>query len=357
MKQIVYIDQADLTETEFFERELSFNLQLVNPSLLLEGKAHQDEEFFWIATTRPEVWHSFLNNSSRQSVVFFYLGNELYNLRELEFLTSHTSILALFNYGLKKSPSFLNLLSPLIASVIDSGKNTVRDILPFFRNMRTGLQVLNRLDSFDSKDCVIFDLPQGYSSSFARQLVRFLPQLEDGGSILDRISLIDDYTASIPTRFEASFVGQDGNLRRRRILSLANNSFGETAWIVIKSRFGGNDSNPDSLYLDSLLLSKHCLIPSGVFNNYNHRYSEALIMGKLPIVACNNLTDPNENYYWTRIYPIVFRDSFRFLIWRLRRFGEREIAEILLNARQADLQKLDAFRIIVQQYIDLCRKK
>ena len=113
------MDQLNLTEAEFFKRELSFDLEFVFP---------QNETFdtlnhkgaVWIASTNPKIWLKIISESPRESVVFFFLGNELYLVEALNELTKSPSILSLFVYSPARNQSSKNLISAFLGSCLDS---------------------------------------------------------------------------------------------------------------------------------------------------------------------------------------------------------------------------------------------
>jgi hypothetical protein len=223
-------------------------------------------------------------------------------------------------------------------------------LLTYLRNFRTGLHVKKRIQKLSQdKYFVLQEIPQGYSYAFAIQFSKLHPDLGLHESLLTYSRTRMKVTPTNQKKYKICFVGQIGNLRRTRILQLAEKQCGSGFFKVEKDSFGGNDRFSSMEYILALESSSASLIPSGAFNNYNHRYCEALIMGKLPIVALNNLTDPNDNYYWSKRYPFVLRDSYKWLLSRLSRLNETQIEQILEEAQLEEFAKIRAFSNLVNE--------
>ncbi len=340
----VYSDEEGLTESDFLIREVGLHLHLVSPNeesfaeLNIAGR-------LWIATTKPHLWRKIISSSPNQSIVLFYLGNELYKTDELDFIYKSKSIFRFFQYSPTKNPRILNLISAFFGSLLDSGWNFPRDLPVYLRNFRTGIQVLVRLNSgLNVEKLQVYEIPQGYSLAFAKQLEALIPELGSSQSLIDNVTLIWENFRLDYCLHDLSFVGQTGTLRRTRIIQLARYKYGRRAQIVVRSGFGGNDRNVDDAYLKSLLHSKSCLIPFGNFNNYNHRYCESLIVNRIPLVASNNLTDPNENYYWTKRYPLILRDSYRWILYKFQTYDKFQLQQILNEAKEVEFEKILHFR-------------
>ncbi len=340
----VYTDEENLTEVEFLRREVSFDFRFSVPSQ--ESFATLNEAgTVWIVTTQPKLWRTLVSSSPPKSIVMFYLGNELYSTDELSFLLDCESIFRLFQYSPIKHPKVINLISALLGSLIDSGSNMHKDFLTYLRNFRTGFHVFKRLKAIEAiHGSQTHEIPQGYSKAFADQLRKFMPELKLDSSLIDNLSQIQKKFNAQGYLYDVGFVGQTGSIRRMRIIELAQSIREITSHIVLRTGFGGNSKYADNSYFECLISSKACLIPFGVFNNYNHRYCESLIVGRLPLVGTNNLTDPNENYYWTRLYPFILRDSYRWIIRRFRSYSELELKELLQNAQSAEFAKIREFR-------------
>ena len=339
----VYTDQDNLTEKAFFWREAGISLVIADPKSF-NNRGYSTENRIWIASANPSLWYPLLSRSSAGSVVFFYLGNELYEVVDFQFLLKHPSIYFLFVYAPSNRPSIINLASVLFASFFDSGKMLRFDLLQYIRNFRTGIHVKRRLRNLEvKKSRNLAEIPQGYSLSFASQFKKVFPDLGNDHSLVTYA--LDNIPCALGSdnSFSLSFVGQRGNLRRTRILQLANEKFQSDFYSEVTDYFGGNEKSPNLNYIIALNKSRASLIPSGVFNNYNHRYCEALIMGKLPIVALNNLTDPNTNYYWTKRYPFILRDSYRWLFRRLKKVKLERLQQIVEEARVEEFKKIKVF--------------
>lgn len=339
----VHVDQKDLTEREFFKRELSFNLVYVSPSN--SDQIHPESNgLIWIASTDPKKWLSFLMNTSQNQVVFLFLGNELYNLESLEYLRGCSSIKKLFMYSPMRSPSTNNLVSSFLGALMDSGIHFFEDVKTYLRNFRTGLQVKNRLKDNEMKFGSILEIPQGYSTAFVSQLCRRITNLEKDSSLLDNLHLIDAFTAVQRFLFDFTFVGQSGTLRRKRFIQAALSSKNVNVHTLIRDGFAGHKDEIDTQYIDNSLASRSVLIPPGLFNNYNHRYCESLILSRMPVILCNNITDPNSSGHWTRRLPFAFRDSAKYIIHHIKSLSPESYSTIIENARMAEFNKVNTFR-------------
>lgn len=346
IKLEILIDEENLTESEFFIRELGAELRLIDPNKQVDFSETMQ---IWIASTRPNNWKRLIDESPKNFINFFFLGNELYNVNELKYLTESSSIQSIFLYSPRINPSIGNLLSALIGATLDSGHKNIADLKTYIRNFRTGIEVFRRLNHNSKLYKNVIQIPQGYSSSFVAQLMNEYPNFSPKQSIIDSVPKIDS-TRKLETRtYDFGFVGQSGNLRRQRFLEVAANFPNSESIIIIRKGFGGNKKNVDDLYLKSSLESRFVLVPPGVFNNYNHRYCESLILGRLPIVVCNNQTDPNSTYYWVKSYSFLFRNSVKHILKRVIAMSDDKIAQIIDASRQVEFGKILEFRRKVQE--------
>lgn len=325
----------------------------MDPSQINAGEILRERGRIYIASTRPEIWQPFLENSDAESIVFFFLGNELYKIDQLTYLSTSKALKALFLYSPRISPSIKNLLSSLVGATFDSCNSKLEDLRTYLRNFRTGYEVLRKLNRNKGLYKKVIEIPQGYSSAFVTQLKSLIPSLQPRQSIIDNIALVDSICSKQSFIYDFSFVGQSGSLRRQRFLELVARVSGSRSSIAIRKEFGGNKKDVDGLYLDLSLKSRCVLVPPGVFNNYNHRYCESLIMGRLPIVVCNNQTDPNSNYYWVNQYPIFLRDSVRYILRKVKFMNDPEILRQIDLARRTEFKKIIDFRNRVHNLVRL----
>lgn len=344
----ILTDEANLTESEFFVRELGAELRLIEPSKETIGTFAESKQI-WVASTSPDNWKKFIDESPNNFINFFFLGNELYKIDELKYLTASSSIRTIFLYSPRIYPSISNLVSALIGATLDSGYEHIADLKTYLRNFRTGIEVLRRLNHNSKLYERIIQIPQGYSSSFVAQLMTQYPSFSPKQSIIDSIPDIDSVSKLRTCTCDFSFVGQSGNLRRQRFLEVAANFPNSKSNIVIRKGFGGNNKDIDDLYLKLSLESRFVLVPPGVFNNYNHRYCESLILGRLPIVVCNNQTDPNSTYYWVKSYSFLFRNSVMHILRGVFAMSNDEIAQVIDASRKVEFGKILEFRRKVQE--------
>lgn len=285
-------------------------------------------------------------------MVFFFLGNELYLVEMLSELTKSPSILSLFVYSPARNQSSKNLISAFLGSCLDSFSNLANDLIPYIRNFRTGLEVLHRLNTNQFLYHKIHEIPQGYSSAFTLQLVRKVQNINHKGSLLKALQVIDDFTGSQEILYDVSFVGQQGNCRRESFLRVFQSRPKINSMIVTRDEFGGNNKLVDDTYINASLGSRIVLIPPGAFNNYNHRYCESLILNRLPLVVCNNNTDPNSNYYWVRELPFGLRDSASFIYNHIKNWEPEEIKNKIQVAREIEFSRIESFVDTVFQYVN-----
>lgn len=287
-------------------------------------------------------------------MIFFYLGNELYSVDQLQLLVNKCCFLSLFVYSPLKNPSISNLVSAIAGAFLDSKKELTRDLITYTQNFRTGVQVLKRLRKNKQLFQNIHEIPQGYSSAFVAQLNRTTKLLGEYDSILENLPILDQFSGAQEIFYDASFVGQRGNLRRERFIDCFRKNKKVECFVVFRDQFGGNNLKTDDIYVKASLASKFVLIPPGVFNNYNHRYCESLIMNRLPLVLCNNLTDPNSNYYWVKRFPFGLRDSIRFTYSRVKRWDAKKIENQIDIARRVEFERISIFKSTIS---NLARNK
>lgn len=339
----VHVDQKDLTEREFFKRELCFKLVHVSPSNWDQIQPDSNG-LIWIASTDPKKWFRFLTNTSQNRVVFLFLGNELYNLDSLEYLRGCSSIKALFMYSPMRCPSTINLISSFLGALMDSGIHFFEDVKTYLRNFRTGLQLKDKLTNNAANFSSVFEIPQGYSTAFVSQLCRRITNLENDASLLDNLHLIDAFTKIQRLLFDFTFVGQSGTLRRKRFIQAAMRSKNVNVHTLSRDGFAGHKDIIDTDYIDNSLASRSVLIPPGLFNNYNHRYCESLMLSRMPVILCNNITDPNSSGHWTRKLPFAFRDSAKYIIHYVKNLNPESYSAIIENARMEEFKKINDFR-------------
>jgi hypothetical protein len=108
--------------------------------------------------------------------------------------------------------------------------------------------------------------------------------------------------------------------------------------------FRGTGHNGDSTYVNQLRSSKFILIPPGSFNNSNHRYTEAIICGAVPVILAKNSLDPSENSNWTNSIRGITPFSAKLLLSYLNKYSDKEIDSLILKLRELDFSKISSFR-------------
>jgi hypothetical protein len=180
-------------------------------------------------------------------------------------------------------------------------------------------------------------LPQGYSNAFVLQLERFIADLEEHESLLEN-KKIANLVANSESLYSFGFVGQSGPPRRMHVIEHLKAL--QNSHVIVKQGFGGNDTNVDNSYLQMLIKTKLPVIPPGAFNTLNHRYTESLIMNRLPIIVANVPTDSFWNNNWSRSLGLFSKFSYKYLLKRCFRFSNQEIDLRVLQAKAQDFGEI-----------------
>jgi len=122
-------------------------------------------------------------------------------------------------------------------------------------------------------------------------------------------------------------VGQRTNRRRDLCLKLLLQH--ESTLVKVSQGFGGISHKGDSSYVDSLYRSKFIAIPPGHFNNQNHRYLEALLVGAVPLILSSNSIDVSASENWTNKLNVIVSRSFFLLLKVTKKMCDDERTEII----------------------------
>lgn len=289
-----------------------------------------------IVSDNPENWHQYLSTAPSLTINFILIGNETYQLHKYHYLNQFSSIKSALIYNPPRPAPYYNILKSLIGNLLDGG--TIPTDYPgsVFRDFRNSQFTRNKLNSIQIKYPFV-ELPQGYCNSFVDQLSTLSPEIQN--LIETNISL---YSAKFKSALKPfinktqtfSYLGQSIHHRRATCLRIAKKEFG--IQVPSKVGFGGLTFDGDTTYLNNLLKTKFPLVPPGAFNNYNHRYTEALITGGLPAILAQNSLDPSINSNWTNDLRFPKSHSFRFLLKYLSEISTKEFEDLQKTSHEKD---------------------
>jgi hypothetical protein len=333
-KKLIYTELDKITEQEFFEREL--NSSVVYNTRLQDLAASRK---LIIASTNPRHWLTFLETKPKNSVVFLLLGNETYEPHIFNSLNGIKSISHVFVYNAPTRISNFTLIKTLMGHVVDLGWQKFSHPDSVYRDFRNSIYLSKKFRATNINYNWSF-LPQGYSNNFAYKLSNRL-KLE---SIESLISLnLQKHFEPITSRSRfASFSGQSTNRRRELFVNAAKKYLDEPPDRT--EGFRGTSHAGDFTYIDQLLQSKFILVPPGYYNNSNHRYTESLICGAVPLILAKNSLDPSENDNWTNNLSGLTPFSAKLMLKFVSRLSDKEIQLLMLKIRGEDFLKIANFR-------------
>ena len=336
MARTLYSENVNLTEREFLLRELGLQITFLDPSVPESLKVTGNQKLVFIATTNPKIWRDFLEKRPPESVVFLLLGNETYHKETYLAFNDLVSIRLALIYALPEEGRILNSLGGLLGQLIDATSFSTRYMIQSLRDFKTGIIKLRQTKSI-SFVFPTLRLPQGYSNAFVLQLERLIPDFEEHESLLGN-EKVANLVANSETFYSFGFVGQSGPPRRMHVIERLTNL--QDNQVIVKRGFGGNDIKVDNSYLQMLLKTKFPVIPPGAFNTLNHRYTESLIMNRLPIIIANVPTDSFWNNNWSRSLGFFSKFSYKYLLKRCIRFSNQEIDLRVMQAKDEDFGEI-----------------
>jgi hypothetical protein len=330
----IYTELSEITEREFFQRELNVSVVLNCSYKMLEK-----ESDMVIASTNPEFWTDFLRKKPKDSVVFILLGNETYEPQIFNALNGLESIRHVFIYNEPTKIFWTSLIKTVLGHVLDLGFQKLDYPDSVFRDFRNSMYLYQKFNSTSISYPHSF-LPQGYSNNFAFKISQKF-HLNSDYSLLSE-DLVN-CQKSVKSRSNLiSFSGQNTNRRRAIVINAAKKYMNEPPDHT--EGFRGSSRAGDSTYLDQLGDSKLILVPPGSFNNSNHRYTESLICGAIPVILAKNSLDPSENTNWTNQLPGLIPFSAKLLLRYLSRISDTELEVLLNKAREFDFSNINNFR-------------
>lgn len=311
---------STLTEHDFLTLEYGFTLEYLSTVRLLEFRPAFPLPLN-IATTNTLRLVHLAKTFPKDTINVFLLGNETFDKQQYITLQDIPAIRAVFTqFPIRTYPSFRPFLSAL-GLVRDGYCSDLKRSEHLLRDIRSNLIRLQNARNLRLR-YPLLALPLGYSKSFSRQLLDFLPQLEKNSSLIDQ-SPEQGFFPILDKMLQFGFVGQLGDEYRQFVIKLAkemtNSSF------HISQSFGGNVERPENIYLQMLSNSTFNLIPHGNSNVRNHRYLESLLSGSLPVLIPYSVLDTSVDDIWTRQLPQKMRYSWRLL---LREISSWDISQV-----------------------------
>jgi len=331
IRREIYVTNEKLAEKEFLSRE--FDLETKKSNDLVSDCLNEIRLYGNCLIATPNIL-SIIDQISylpESSVIIFLLGNETYEPDIFNCLNGKKSIKWAFIYNLPTKIYHVTSIFSLIGDILDSGIKNLIGAESSFRHFLISRNLKRQFEAI-SINYPHSRFPQGYSNNFVYQLL-------DLKIINMKESLYESQKLSELREFSArgiflNFIGQLTN--RRRIDAIAMVEKTPNTIVKIVKSFSGIDYT-DNYYVETQINSKYCLVPPGFFNNQNHRYSESLILGSVPLILFHNSIDPSENFNWTKKLNVIRAHSFKYLIKYALHISEKQrrqiVASELINDR------------------------
>jgi hypothetical protein len=328
-------DIPKATEEQFLRREFRISLKYIDSSFDFESYLNINKTMI-IVTNNPNNWTQIVKSSNKCRLIFFLIGNETYEPDIYNSLNQFSNLLHAFIYNFPTKIEAKNIVGSIIGYIYDGGLKRTKLPGSIYRDARISISLKQKFNKF-IPNFSFSELPQGYSNNFIYNLQSIVKIPED-------ISMINKYTINYIKLFADkkkifSFIGQSTNRRREVFLRVAQKQSDEK--FKMNLNFQGTHLNKDSTYVTQLLENKFTLIPPGFYNNYNHRYTESLICGSIPIILANNSLDPSVNKNWTRDLSFLARFSIRKQIKVLLNIDDFKRTKLLEEIRYMDFQRID----------------
>ena len=336
LSNAAYSESLKITEEAFLRQEFGIKTIYVKS---IENFLKVSDEFYSkkiiIVSSNPVFWIPVLSKFKKDSVIFILIGNETYNPTVFNSLNNLKSLMHVFVYNLPTSIKIKNIFGSIIGNVYDGGLN--KSSLPgnVYREGRISYSLQNKFKKIKiNYSCSNF--PQGYSNNFANQIINRIGIREDESLLSSKSKkLIVDIRESI---HNFAFIGQPTN--RRRELFLRNFENIPKTIILYNKEFKGTYEDPDPTYLNQLLSARYILVPPGLFNNSNHRYTESLICHTLPVILSNNSLDPSTNDNWTNQLSFLRRYSVKSQVKYLKNIDDETFEKYYNAASFNDTKKI-----------------
>jgi len=297
----VFVKNLGLVEEEFFAREL--NLRFVNKQIALESGVTL------VACTEPQEWDIFFKAQKPETVVFFLLGNETYDVGKYLYFNNIPAIKHVYIYNPPRK-NRLFALGPIMGFLYDCPKAALTKI--FYRTLKNSFDFAKRSRNI-KLNYPWTEIPLGYTNRFIQELTasNLIHPKEKSAFKVERqdIDLAKKYIG---------FIGQSGSWVRKNVLSAVEKS--NKLAFNLDSQWGGSIYRELGDYARDIIDSKVNLVPPGNLTNQTFRYLECLILWRLPVTPPITIQDHHFNRYWTEF------DGPRFLCYsylRLAKFVTR----------------------------------
>jgi hypothetical protein len=333
MNKFIYTELKNITEKEFFKRELGFQVLSIT-----DFDEIRLDETIVIASNNPEFWKPFLESRRESSCIFILIGNETYEPRLFNALNHINAVRHVYLYNAPTQIKGVTIIKTFIGNLLDVIGYNEPSTESSYRDLRNSYYLKKKFRDI-SITYPYSRLPQGYSNNFASKLETKLKLSSSESLISERVlsfaKPLEDRTKFI------SFSGQPTNRKRQMMLFWARKYMNEAPDVT--EGFRGLGMEGGFIYLDQLMESKFTLVPPGSFNNSNHRYTESLICGSIPLILPKNSIDPSENCNWTNSVRGVQAYSAKFLLRYANRIGDVDLNDLLKQTREQDFNEIRRF--------------
>jgi hypothetical protein len=301
-----------------------------------------------IVSNNPAYWIETLNRFPELKVIFFLIGNETYEPKHFNVLNQLNNLYHAFVYNAPTKILLKNIIGGIIGNFFDGGHRKSNLPGSLYREARISISLKNKFNKIEI-EYPFTRLPQGYSNSFATKISK-LANLADSDSLISLSALSKIRALRNPyNRF--AFLGQSTNRRRENFLKVLS-KYKFVKLFPFESGFGGNNVDESFTYLNHLLESDFVLVPPGYLNNLNHRYTESLICGAIPVILSNNSLDPSINENWTNQLSFLKRYSAKLLVNYLDALNSEMMIEIRDSITTNDFNKIFEAKKVFLTYLD-----
>jgi len=346
---VAYSESPLLTEINYFKREFGIKIVSIDSTSNLMGKLNNsNSSTLLIASTNPEYWIGILNKLQKFNIIFFLLGNETYEPVPFNSLNKINSLVHAFVYNPPNKVLNTTIFGGVLGNIYDGGLRKTEAPGSVYRDGRISYSLKQKFKSINMR-YAFSNLPQGYSNSFANKIAK-LVNLNETDSLISNDSIIK-IKGLKNINYNFSFIGQLGN-RRREIFLRTAREFSNVKIYPPEKGFGGNNTDDDYTYVNSLLNSKYIMVPPGNFNNFNHRYTESLICHSLPVILANNSIDPSRNDNWTNNLSFLSRYSVKSQMKYLEKIDDKTFESLYNQASLNDFQKILYTKTLIYNLVD-----
>jgi len=344
-RRTIHAKNDTFTEKEFLLRELDLELKKTYNLGVDCLRDIQSYGTCLVATTNPLDIIGEISNLPKCSVIIFLLGNETYEPEIFNSLNNCGVIKWVFIYNLPTKIHLVTSVYSFVGDMIDCGAKNLFGAESAFRDYI----ISNTLKRKFHKTLINYPhsrFPQGYSNNFAHQLQN-LNIIDSKESIYESRKLFEIRASKKKVIF-LNFIGQYTNRRRNNTIKMAMKL--PNTIIRITEGFSGINYT-DNYYVETQINSRFCLVPPGFFNNSNHRYTESLILGALPLILAHNSIDPSLNQNWTNKLNIFKSHSFKYIFKYALKISEMRRMQIIISELNNERVELKKVKEILEELI------